>query len=580
MRNDVTNDPLHEYMRRYDRTRVFLASGLGTTALVIGWLVSPTLAALWLGACFAFSGSLTPLFAWVRKQPSISDTCSRLVLLWTFLTACVSAMPVIILYMYGGPAGQLAALVHACGTSMYVSVNYAVSLKVLAAMGLANFGTLAAIGIVSLTPWSPADGIAGLPPGTYAFCCYGLLFGFVYTSYLGLNFNLDLMRANRLKSEFLATMSHEIRTPLNGVLGMAQLLAMSDLNDKQTDYVNIIKKSGDSLLSLINDVLDISKIEAGLLTLHHGEFAMRTLVDQAADTVRGTAYEKGIDLRTHVGPLDHDHYVGDKARILQILVNLIGNAVKFTDHGSVVISVQSTAKHEVAFQVRDTGPGIAPDRHDAVFERFVQADGSTTRKHGGTGLGLAITRDLVEIMGGTVTLKSVLGEGAQFTVTLPLQPAEQQTPVTPITNTAVLELPPIGPVQPLGFHVLLAEDNAVNQKMIEDLIGKMPDVALTVVENGAEAIEALETAKFDLVLMDVSMPIMTGDDATREIRSRTDQAWSTIPIFILTANALASQKQSYLDAGADKYFAKPLDLEDLQAEILAISASRASVRAA
>ncbi len=378
----------------------------------------------------------------------------------------------------------------------------------------------------------------------------------------------EAVAANSLKSEFLANMSHEIRTPLNGILGMAQILQRSDLNEKQKRQLSTIRSSGDSLLSIINDVLDISKIESGLMKLENEPFDLRSLLQQAEEAVTGIAKQKNIGL-TSACLIEGDvTFLGDEKRIRQVLINLTGNAVKFTDEGGVTVKATRLESGFVKFSVTDTGPGIAADQLKAVFGRFTQADGSATRKHGGTGLGLAISSDLVGLMEGEIGVDSELSKGSTFWFTLPLQKAKKEQPqiIETIAQKPLAEAP-IGEKAPSGlFNILIAEDNTVNQEMLLEALEFIDGVRPVVVENGQEALDRLEEESFDLILMDINMPVMTGDEAIKRIR-QSGRSYAELPILVLTANALAGQREEYLNVGATGYIAKPINVERLIATV-------------
>jgi PAS domain S-box-containing protein len=381
--------------------------------------------------------------------------------------------------------------------------------------------------------------------------------------------------ANAAKSAFLATMSHEIRTPLNGVLGMAQAMANDDLSPAQRERLDIIRQSGESLLAILNDVLDLSKIEAGRLELEEIDFDLAEVVRGAHAAFTATANRKGLSFRLHVDQTAEGVYRGDPVRVRQIIYNLLSNALKFTEEGwvDVVVDFEDRA---LRIKVQDTGIGIPPERLDRLFEKFEQADTSTTRRFGGTGLGLSICRELTRLMGGEIAAESEVGRGTCFTVVLPLarsaktleRRAEPEPAPAPDVNLDQRRL-----------RILAAEDNAVNQLVLKTLLHQI-GVELAIVENGALAVEAWRREPWDLILMDVRMPEMDGPTATRLIRQA--EAASNLPrtpIIALTANAMAHQVGEYLAAGMDAYVAKPIQIDRLFAtmeEVLANEPEAAS----
>jgi signal transduction histidine kinase/AmiR/NasT family two-component response regulator len=368
---------------------------------------------------------------------------------------------------------------------------------------------------------------------------------------------LDTARAaDRSKSAFLATVSHEIRTPLNGVLGMAQAMKRDPLPAVQRDRLEVISESGESLLAILNDVLDLSKIEAGKLELELVDFNLEDIARGAHAAFTPIAERNGISFDLIVEEDARGAYRGDSVRVRQVLYNLISNAVKFTAEGGVKATLSRTPTG-VRIAVADTGIGIAPDRVGALFQKFVQADSTTTRRFGGTGLGLAICRELCEAMGGTISVTSRLGEGSCFVADLPLPraaraaaPAEAAAPDAPLEAGATL-------------RVLAAEDNRTNQLVLKTLLAQI-GVEPVIVDNGAEAIEAWERAAWDLILMDVQMPVMDGLTAASAIREREVQTRrAPTPIIALTANAMSHQVEGYRDAGMNGFLAKPIDIRQL-----------------
>jgi len=361
--------------------------------------------------------------------------------------------------------------------------------------------------------------------------------------------------ANEAKSSFLATMSHEIRTPLNGVLGMAQAMAADALSPLQHERLDVIRQSGEALLAILNDVLDLSKIEAGRFELEQVEFDLGELMKGAHSAFTALANKKGLSFALTVEAPARGVYIGDPTRVRQILYNLISNALKFTEHGEVRVTA-TQAGDALSLVVADTGMGIASDRLGVLFEKFTQADASTTRRYGGTGLGLSICRELAHLMGGEVGAASTLGEGSTFEVKLPLvKVGEAQAPqfATPPTPAPKPE-----PALP-RVRVLAAEDNTVNQLVLKTLLHQI-GVEPHVVENGAQAVQAWKDATWDVILMDMQMPVMDGLTATRAIRdAEAATGRPRTPIIALTANAMSHQVKLCRAAGMDGHVAKPIE---------------------
>jgi CheY-like chemotaxis protein len=365
--------------------------------------------------------------------------------------------------------------------------------------------------------------------------------------------------ANAAKSDFLATMSHEIRTPLNGVLGMAQAMARDKLPGAQKERLEVIRHSGEMVLALLNDLLDISRIEAGRLELEPGVLDLEALVQEAEAAFGPAAAAKGVALSVEVDPDAKGLWQADPTRVRQIVYNLLSNAVKFTERGAVVVRF-ALDRGALWVRVTDTGPGIAADRLEALFDRFVQAEASTARRYGGSGLGLAISRELARLMGGEVWVESKLGRGSTFHARLPLARAEAAEP-------AAEPAPSAAPEPDRRLRILVAEDNETNQLVLKALLGQL-GITPRVVGDGLAAVEAWRDGRWDLVLMDIRMPLMDGVEAARRIRElEAAERRPRTPIVALTANAMSHQAAEYLAAGMDGFVAKPIQVERLLAAI-------------
>ena len=365
--------------------------------------------------------------------------------------------------------------------------------------------------------------------------------------------------ANRAKSEFLANVSHEIRTPMNGVLGMAQMLAMTELAPRQQRLVSIIQSSAESLLGIINDILDYSKVEAGRLDIEQIVFSVPDIVEQTMDALAERARHKGLALERYIDPGVEAAVRGDPFRFRQVLTNLLSNAIKFTAHGSVSVSVSRQSDGLLCIRVQDTGIGIPAGSEDRIFESFEQADGSMARKYGGTGLGLAIAKRLVGLMGGAIGVQSAPGVGTTFTFSVNFPAA---APVATAPSGASMSAP--SPSSLRGVRVLLAEDNAVNQEVAVSLLEYL-GCYVTAADNGEKAVLALDTPGYQIVLMDCQMPGMDGFEASREIRRREAIANAPrVPIIALTANAMRGDRERCLAAGMDDFVSKPVRLEELR----------------
>jgi signal transduction histidine kinase/ActR/RegA family two-component response regulator len=368
--------------------------------------------------------------------------------------------------------------------------------------------------------------------------------------------------ASLAKSDFLANMSHEIRTPMNGIIGMTDLALDATTPQERQEYLDIVKRSAQSLLAVINDILDFSKIEAGKIHIEHVAYNLHQTVNDCLQVLRGRADEKDLRLNCSFCDQEPQMVMGDPTRLRQILINLIGNAIKFTKQGSITlhIELQTLADQptRLKFRVQDTGIGIPQEKLESIFEAFAQADISTTRHYGGTGLGLTITQRLVNLMGGRLLVQSQVGVGSAFEFDLPFEKAakpeaSQTTPV--LTHPALPSL-----------SILVVEDHPINQLLASRMLEKWGH-RVTLAENGQEALERLSTPSesFDLVLMDMQMPVMGGLEATVKIRQMPP--FRDLPIVAMTANAMLGDREMCLEAGMNDYLSKPILAKDLEEKL-------------
>jgi signal transduction histidine kinase/CheY-like chemotaxis protein len=370
---------------------------------------------------------------------------------------------------------------------------------------------------------------------------------------------LEAEAASQAKSNFLAVVSHEVRTPLNGILGMAQIMRSGPLEPVQAERLQVVHRSGEMLLSILNDVLDVAKIEAGRIELESIEFDLGKTLAATVDCFAPLAEVKGLRLELDIATAE-GLYRGDPTRVGQIVSNLVSNALKFTESGAVSLSA-TYSDAVLRLSVADTGIGIPADKLDQLFSRFFQADQSTTRRFGGTGLGLAICRDLASLMGGDIHVQSALGAGSIFTASLPLPRIGDA-----LTAAQEESLPEDSLNEEI--KVLAAEDNATNRMVLRAMLDSF-GIAVTIVDNGAEAVEAWERSAWDLILMDVQMPVMDGPEAARAIRAReAAQGRARTPIIALTADTMAHQIKLHLESGMDLHVAKPIEASDLLNKIV------------
>ncbi|CAN2048158.1 two-component system, sensor histidine kinase and response regulator [Candidatus Magnetomoraceae bacterium gMMP-1] len=374
-----------------------------------------------------------------------------------------------------------------------------------------------------------------------------------------------LQNANKAKSEFLANMSHDIRTPMNGIIGITDMLFRTPLNEKQKKYLTTINDSANALLEIINDILDISKIEAGMLILKNISFNLFNMIENQAQLLTASAMNKDIEIIVNYPSEAPKIVIGDPTRVRQVLVNLMGNAIKFTEKGHVIVSVDYNDVNEFIITIEDTGIGIPEDKIENIFEKFSQADSSTTRQYNGTGLGLTISKKLIEKIGGSIGVTSQVDKGSKFYFTLPLKLGTEES-ISSDSEQIIYENDTIK----FSAKILLVEDNEVNLIVAVDmleLMGCMVEIA----NNGKQAIEKIETNYYDLVFMDCQMPVMDGYEAARTIRSleKSEKINAKhIPIIAMTANTMQGDREKCIEAGMDDHIAKPVHYEIIEAMLL------------
>lgn len=379
-----------------------------------------------------------------------------------------------------------------------------------------------------------------------------------------------LKQSSSAKTDFLATMSHEIRTPMNAILGMTHFLREDNPREDQLESINVLDFSGKTLLSLIDDILDLSKIDTGKVEFENADFELKGLINTISESFKTTALNKKLELITEIGENLPKRLTGDPAKLIQILNNLLSNALKFTEKGSVRIMVQAIQEKgkevDIEFKVIDTGIGIEKERISSIFESFVQASNTTNRLYGGTGLGLSISKKLVELQGGSIKVVSELGNGSVFSIKLTFGKSENKENTNP-GEVQILE------EKDLNLRVLVAEDNLVNQKVMQSFL-KRWEVECIIVSNGKEVLEELKAKEFDLILMDLEMPVMDGYEATSIIRNMEDPSKRDIPIIALTAAALNEVKDRVYSIGMTDFVTKPFNPVELRRKLSDVQYNR------
>lgn len=363
--------------------------------------------------------------------------------------------------------------------------------------------------------------------------------------------------ANKAKSEFLANMSHEIRTPLNGVIGMLEMTFLTDLTEEQKENLEVAKNCADTLLTLINDILDLSKVESNKVVLQEEDFDIRELIQKVTDTQTVKIMEKGLQLECNIDEKIPSCFCGDDFRLQQVLTNLLSNAVKFTEKGSVQIEVKSLCRFEdiytMVFSVEDSGIGLSSREINHLFKPFSQVDGTITRKYGGTGLGLAISQSLINLMGGEIKVKSQKGKGSVFFFTIQMK--------TKTTYTKEEEKPLFEKGKVNQSRILLIEDDRYNQIVTKQILNKLGYLKIDIASNGFEAIQKTEKIDYDVILMDIQLPEMDGMDTTNIIREKEKKRKKRVPIIAVTAHALKGDKEKFMENGMDGYVTKPIDVK-------------------
>jgi len=566
--DSIDRDPVGSWTkivahRRHERLSILPLTLVGCAAAVY-WL-PPRLAVMWLLARLASFALSYGLGEWAIRRAAPTRRWETVVVAQTAIhTAIYCALPVA-LAIDGSQTATITSLAIIGAIAISGAGEFVISRRIGAAALLVD---CSAVLLVACRRASASTGL-GMALAVIAISCFfayvlqaararrGMerrVAGALETALLK---EQEAAVANAAKSTFLATMSHEIRTPLNGVLGMAQAMEVDTLSNDQRARLAVIRRSGDALTAILNDVLDLSKIEAGQLEVETVAFDLGEILQMGQAAFAINAEAKGLTLDLEIEEAARGVYLGDPTRLRQVVYNLVSNAVKFTCDGAIRITA-GRKDGLLRIVVSDTGEGIPADQQDKLFKRFMQLDASITRRHGGSGLGLAICRELCGLMGGEITVDSATGQGSAFAVSLPLQRIGEGREAPPPVQTRDMN-----PLPHRAVRILAAEDNPVNQLVLKTLLGQA-EVDLTIVPDGVQAVAAWAEAAWDLVLMDVQMPVMDGITAVREIRARERASGRAhTPIIALTGNAMVHQVAELLAAGMDDHVSKPIDVRRL-----------------